>query len=66
MAFSPRGLLYFVGFLVAVGLALNAKEGDVASWLGMAGIAAVILVDWVLTLWPVLGRSRERNGGSSS
>ena len=65
MTFSPKGLFYFAGFLLAVALALNAEEGDIAPWLAMAGMAAIVLVDWVLTFWPALvGRSRERNPSS--
>jgi integral membrane sensor domain MASE1 len=67
MTFSVKGLFYFVGFLMALALALNAPDGGIAPWLAMAGMAAIVLVDWVLTFWPaIVGRSRERNHGRSS
>ena len=67
MTFSVKGLFYFVGFLMALALALNAPNGGVTPWLAMAGMVAIVLVDWVLTFWPAfVGRSRERNHGGSS
>lgn len=67
MTFSPKALFYFVGFLGAVVLALNAQEGAVVPWLGIVGMAAIVLVDWVLTFWPTLiGRSRRPDHRSLS
>ena len=59
MTFSVRGLLYLVAFLTAIAVALNGRDGGTPPWFGILGVAAIVVVDGVLTFWPAVGR-RQR------
>jgi uncharacterized membrane protein len=59
MTFSLRGFFYFTAFLAALALALDTQEGRILPWFGIGGIAAVVLVDWLLAFGPLLGRRRR-------
>lgn len=60
MTFSVRGLLYLVAFLAVVAVAVNTRASAVAPWFGILGVAALVLVDGVLTFWPAAGRRQPK------
>jgi hypothetical protein len=61
MTVHPKGILVFIGFIAALVLAWNAKEGNVSPTFGLIGAAAIFLVDVVLVFWPLVS-----NGDRSS
>lgn len=62
MRFYPRGAAYFAGFLAAVALASQAREGNAGAALAIVGLIAAAIVDVLLTFWPLFATPRVRRG----
>ena len=61
MNFSLKGMLVLAAFVAALMLAVSARAGKIDPALAVVGIAAIVVIDGVVTFVPLLlGRMRSK------
>ena len=56
MKFNAEALALSIGFVAVLLLAVGARQGNIDPRFGIAGIAAIITIEVLLTVAPILRR----------